>query len=294
MFNHNAYLINIKNAVFTKNAFLRASSIGMSMLSSCNDCVENLLIEDNLFVEGEIGLGLWSFPDITANNITVRKNVFMHIGRARPTNRHLSWAIGQGMHSIEDLTIEDNIIAHQTRDSLAGNTSVIELNNQHTNTTIRNNIIYNYKSSHGLFRFGKVNAGSSIHVEENTFHSISQNPRLFFLDLHGSTTLANNHYFADAWSTIWFSLDWNTHIDFTEWAASSGEENPSFELPNYANPDITLEDYLSVENLGTSLTDYISLLTNQGKEGWDQRLEIPVVNQFIRSGFDLVESSMER
>ena len=108
-------------------------------------------------------------------------------------------------------------------------------------------------------------------------------------DSHQIATYTHNQYLAESWNTIWFAQGWQTQIDRHDWSVFSGEENPSFDLPEYANAEITLEDYLMTENLGSTLTDLVSQMTDQGKEGWDQRLEVTLINQFLRSGFELVE-----
>jgi NTE family protein len=52
-------------------------------------------MDDNLYVEGEIGIGAGGNEPgpLRFKDVKITNNVFMHIGRDRPTNRDLGWYI---------------------------------------------------------------------------------------------------------------------------------------------------------------------------------------------------------
>ena len=128
------------------------------------------------------------------------------------------------------LTIEENLFINQEERSLAGNSFLVQLLGQTRNTLIRGNIAHNYKSDYGLIDLGRLSAGSQVHVEGNELHANSRGARLVFIDPQGESTFANNRYSAESWSTHWFVEAWNG-VELRDWSALSGEENPSFELP---------------------------------------------------------------
>jgi len=103
-FNHNAYFENIFNSIIRNNILSRASSIGMKFTSNSSreDGInlikaQNLIIDNNLVIEGEIGFSLGGNTDFNNGyrwkNINVLNNVFLNIGHSQPTNRALAWSI---------------------------------------------------------------------------------------------------------------------------------------------------------------------------------------------------------
>jgi len=104
MFNHNAYLVHLKNSVIVKNIISRASSMGIKFTSNSDkttgiNTIEsyNILIDNNLIIEGEIGLSLGGNNDFNNGyrwkNINVLNNTFLNIGHSQPTMRTLAWSI---------------------------------------------------------------------------------------------------------------------------------------------------------------------------------------------------------
>jgi hypothetical protein len=102
MFNHNTYFGATRDTVFRNNLFLRASSIGNKFTSNTTSGINeiktwNVLIDNNLYVEGEVGISLGGNSDQNNGprwrNIQVTNNVLMHIGRTQPTLRTLGWGL---------------------------------------------------------------------------------------------------------------------------------------------------------------------------------------------------------
>jgi len=103
-FNHNAYFEDLKNSTITNNISSRSSSIGIKFSSNPDKLtglnaskVYNLLIDNNLFIEGELGVSLGGNRDFNNGyrwkNINVLNNVFLNIGHSQPTSRKLAWSI---------------------------------------------------------------------------------------------------------------------------------------------------------------------------------------------------------
>jgi len=103
-YNHNAYITDSSNLVITENLSSRSSSIGMKFASNSNSELKldtinsyNILLKDNVIIEGEVGFSLGGNKDFNNgyrwDNIIVVDNVFTNIGRTRPTNRALAYNI---------------------------------------------------------------------------------------------------------------------------------------------------------------------------------------------------------
>jgi hypothetical protein len=73
--------------------WLRSASIGNKFRGDHLRSLGNLLLDDNLFVDGELGPGIsGNYPGPFRNvNVNLVNNVLADIGRSRPTNRHLAW-----------------------------------------------------------------------------------------------------------------------------------------------------------------------------------------------------------
>ncbi len=123
-YNHNAYLANMKDTVITGNIFARASSIGIKLAANADKDkkinsikAKNIVIKDNLFVEGEIGISAGGNRDFNNGyrweNISIIDNVMLHVGNSQPTRRGLAWHIDVqdwdgGLVSNNHLLFNDN------------------------------------------------------------------------------------------------------------------------------------------------------------------------------------------
>jgi hypothetical protein len=112
MYNHNMYL-NANGLVVRDNIIARASSMGIKMRSDSTGDADDLVFENNLLVDGEIGIGIGGNTSEPArfSNVTIRNNVFSEVGIGNPTNRNFSWmlSVTDNVHA----TIENNYPPHQ-------------------------------------------------------------------------------------------------------------------------------------------------------------------------------------
>ena len=103
-FNHNIYFENSENLVIRKNLLSRSSSIGIKFASNSSSVTKmntvnssNILIENNVITEGEVGLSIGGNTDFNNgyrwDNIQVKNNILTNVGRTRPTNRNIAFNI---------------------------------------------------------------------------------------------------------------------------------------------------------------------------------------------------------
>lgn len=96
MYNHNLYLSEVNDVTIRNNKILNASSMGIKFRSDVAGGSKNILVENNYFLHGEIGVGVGGNvvgPD-RFQNVKVINNTFEAIGATAPTKRNLAWGIG--------------------------------------------------------------------------------------------------------------------------------------------------------------------------------------------------------
>ena len=143
-FNHNIYFENSDNLIIRKNLLSRSSSIGIKFASNSNNNTKidtvnssNILIENNVITEGEVGLSIGGNTDFNNgyrwDNIQVINNILTNVGRTRPTNRNIAfnievndWKSGQVCSNLL-LDKEDKTLTNTKGISVTGHTGEIEI-----------------------------------------------------------------------------------------------------------------------------------------------------------------------
>ena len=128
-FNHNVYIADSSNLIIERNLSSRSSSIGMKFTSNSNTTTKidtinsyNILLKDNLIVEGEVGFSIGGNKDYDNgyrwDDIQLVNNVITNVGRTQPTNRNIAF----------NLDVEDwqsgNICGNIITDNAANLTNV--------------------------------------------------------------------------------------------------------------------------------------------------------------------------
>lgn len=248
-----AYLFNVHNAVVRNNAVLRASSLGLDFRSDNPADASNILVHDNLFVEGEVGLSISGQGSSLRkfNGVTVTDNVFLHIGRSRPTDRYISWALNlDGVYGSNSL-VSGNLFALQEAPSLAGNSFAIK--------TMVNN--------------------------ENLPPAYTSLLTQLF---PGGYSLSANHYYSADNGNQWFPDNLTNRVANSGRAAYSGELKPLFSpQTGYPDPSVRLEGYITSLGLGNSDQDFLNAIRGQSANTWNVSLEAAAINHYFRAGFGI-------
>ena len=146
MFNHNTYIAESVQLALVGNMFLRASSMGNKFRSDHPHGEKNIEVRDNLYVEGEIGVGIGGnipeFKNGTAHfdNVSVVDNVFVEIGRAQPTNRTLAWPID--VNDWRGGQVSRNLVLNVTKPSVT-NAFGVHVHGAFHDAEFADNVIYN-------------------------------------------------------------------------------------------------------------------------------------------------------
>lgn len=300
MFNHNTYFSNCHDTVFRGNMFLRASSMGNKWTANSGPgSARNLTMDNNLYIEGEIGIGAGGNKPgpLRFKNVTITNNVFMHIGRAMPTSRELGWDI-----SIADWDgglVAGNLLLHQNTDKVNGVYGIHICSARDKgkyngtgvhcrNISIRDNIMYGLRTSYGGILITEGQCLSGITISDN----LIQFPGLqsVLISAQGSLTgmaFSNNTYFSGIAPGKWFSAgeDKKSNADFAAWVAATGDTGSAARQVGFRDPARTVEAYNASLGGKATLEDFIEQARKQSRANWRKEYTAAAVNAYIRAGF---------
>ncbi|WP_428243555.1 right-handed parallel beta-helix repeat-containing protein [Gynuella sp.] len=299
-FNHNMYFVEPRNTIIRNNFFLRSSSIGSKFTSNTTSGVNqvkswNLLVDNNLYLEGEVGIGLSGNKD--QNNgprfreIYVTNNVILSMGTTQPTGRDLGW--GLDIADWESGLVENNIFAHWGKyDSQNNNNYAIDVVGHVTDTVIRNNIIYDIYSNQVLVRFTDYEDITSFTFEGNEIqgkNADTQRPgrMLQYSVSPGVGLLKDNYYYSEMPQDSWFSGQGEATLSLDAYRTYTKDSTSKAVLRQYYSPERTVKTYLSdvMQSSNTSTEYLVSLLKKQSKRSWNKFLTTDYINTYIRGGF---------
>ena len=237
LFNHNTYFCGARDTVFRGNMFLRASSMGNKWTANEGPAsTRNITIDDNLYVEGEIGIGMGGnvAGPLRFKDVKITNNVLMHIGRDRPTNRELGWYIE--ILDWDGGLVSGNLLLHQQNEKVR---NVFGINmsyhgetqeggphkavGEHSrNIKIQDNIVYGLLNGYGV-TFNKCQNLSNVSFTGNLIQFPDLTTRVLLMDaLTTNVAFANNKYFSGEESDAWFKLN-EKDVDFKAWTKDSGD-----------------------------------------------------------------------
>ncbi len=282
IYNHNLYL-NGHDMVIRDNVLSRASSIQIKLLSDTTGDMSGLTIENNHFVEGEIGVSIGgnSNEPYRFTSSTIRRNVLSDIGRSRPTTRSLAWGIE--VQDNDGLLVEDNAFLNQRQRGVDNSYALAIAATPQRDVTVQGNLFYRIQN-HSL-QVSAVAGHQGMVVSGNTFADPDQGSCL--VDHSGpftGYTYQGNRYFSSAAPSSWFCRSGAGSL--AAWKTESGEGDASAlsELA-FPAPDRTVETYAATLGLGSTLQGFLDAALAQTRLNYDARLGAPAINDYIRAGF---------
>lgn len=289
MFNHNTYFGEARDTLFRNNLFLRASSIGSKFTSNTTSGTNaikawNLVIDNNLYVEGEVGISLGGNDDQNNGprwrNIHVTNNVMMHIGRTQPTLRTLGW--GLDVNDWDSGIVSGNIFT-TWGDATLNNNYAIYTHGDTNDVSYTGNITYNVHSGGPLVYFldGALNKRSQYTGNDL---SINNAGTLVSYTLTSNNGFGNNYFYSTAAASRWFLIN-GTNSTLDQYRAASGDTTSVAGRRGYAHPERTVETYLASLGHATDMNSFVALLTQQSKFNWVPALQAAAINDYIRAGF---------
>lgn len=290
-FNHNTYFSNSHDVVFRNNLFLRPSSIGNKWISDTAAASgRNITIENNLYVEGELGISMGgnSVGAYRFKNIRIANNVMLDIGRSRPTKRTLGW--GLDILDWDGGTVANNYFLHNASDTV-NNVHAISVLGQTgiRNITFTGNTIYGMKSNGPLVGFGGTMNG--VVFNRNSIQSQGINSALVSTAGFTGLSFSNNSYFSTLAVSKWFSVD-DVSTDLAGWIIKSGETGSKGSAVSYPDPNRTVESYHASLGKPATLAAFISEARKQSKANWRREYTAAAANDWIRAGFGVVNTAV--
>lgn len=293
-FNHNTYFSDANDTISRRNIFLRPSSIHQkwtanSPQSGSVDQImsRNILISDNLFVGGEVGISAGGNTDKQTGprwaNINIIDNVLLAIGRDRPTNRNLGWYV-----EVDDWSggeICGNYLLNNDNPDVT-NLIGISITGHSSEVAATKNIIYGLKrnTSSGI---GAINIDSApkngIVVAENRIQLINSQMKVLTADAGIDASYQGNVYFSDADITQWFTLKGDKY-GFDDWVMFSGDIGSRVdETTSY--DERSFETYLSSIGFSDSIDEFMEEIVSQSRSSWSQVFTAEAINAYIRDGY---------
>ncbi len=287
MFNHDTYFAECSDTVFRGNMFLRASSIGNKWRSDKTGESRNVLLDDNLYVEGEIGMSIGGNTDAPLRfaNVRVTNNVMLDVGRSRPTGRTLAWYFG--IADWDGGLVANNCLLHQASDQVRNAYGIHMGGGSTRNVVIRDNIICGIKTnSAGLILTGAP-AQHDITLSDNAIQFPQVGGRLAAAEgpLAGFV-LRGNIYFSSRPAGEWFSVD-GSACDLSAWMQKTGEKGAVGRKIDYPDPDRTTETYMASLGKPGTFAAFLASVHAQRKGHWDPALTASAVNDYVRAGFGM-------
>lgn len=285
MFNHNAYISSVHNIKIVNNYFLRAASMGLKMRSDETGKSKNIDISGNVFYEGEIGIGLGGNTSKRARfqNAQVSQNVFLNIGRARPTNRTLAWGLGLTGH--KGLKVYQNHFLNYGSQKVR-NTHGINIGGELEDAQIHQNFFYHIKQR-SLMVSGKGIKNTMI--ERNIIHArhSKREPVAMYNETQSLLKLRNNIYRGESAKKLVFEID-KKKTGFNEWQKLKAVSGAQFEnSPKYLDPNRSLATYLK-DQFGRAGDEQVFIqkhLQAQTRLNWNSKYTAQYFVRYISDGF---------
>ncbi|HEC58026.1 hypothetical protein LCGC14_0480240 [marine sediment metagenome] len=174
-FNHNAYLADMLDTVIINNIFSHSSSIGIKLATygnnseSKNEVIsKNIIVDNNLFIEGEVGISAGGNTDYNNGyrwkNMTITNNVLLNIGKSQPTRRTLAWYIEAD--DWDGGVISGNYLLCNNNSDVK-NVLGVYVKGLGRNISVQDNILYGLKGSNERMIFTSTNENQTDILFEN-------------------------------------------------------------------------------------------------------------------------------
>lgn len=280
MLSHNLYMTGAKKVLIQNNYFLRPSSIGIKITSNPNShrgTSEEVIIQNNVFVEGEVGISAGGNYDgpFRHRNFFILNNALFAIGRKPPTNRKI--AFGIEIRDWDGGLVANNILSDFPKNpSDAWALHITQSKNGGSrNTVICNNTILGFyppQNRKAAIRLELPFANDINNRLEKNYLSLAQPALVISWDGNAQNqwTLSSNFYVSLEAPTFQWQGE---KVGFNAWCNLAKDKNSQ----HLSTRDFyqTFESYFEKFGFADAKLESILalLLTNQGNGQWNPKLE---------------------
>lgn len=278
IYNHNAYLtahrIQIEN-----NVFARSSSIHVKLRADVPGEVRDVRIEDNFFVEGEIGVSIGGnkLAPGRFQDATIRRNVFSEMGKTRPTGRTIAWGIDA--QDTRGLVISQNLFLDQDEPGVTRSWGVALRGVLNEHVLIDRNL---FSRIQGASLSSRHDARArDVRVTGNLFYSPEMPSCLIAHtgDFEG-LSFSGNRYLGPQ-DQGWFCIKEDT-LPLDAWVVRSGESDARRPDPLSEDLRVNLAAYAKHSGAAATNAEFLEAARLQSRLAWDSRFEAKQINAFFR------------
>lgn len=291
MFNHNTYFCDCHNVTFRNNIFMRGSSMNNKFTANLGvGSASNINLENNLYLDGEIGVGMGGNVNTSYKFIGSRivGNVFTEIGRSCPTNRNLGW--GLDVEDWDGGVVDSNYFLHNTTTQVS-DSYAISVEGGTRNVSITKNVVYDLddlgQNPNGAgIRVKSRPAKSGITVSGNFFQEPVQ--KLYMADFAVASDVAgflfsDNSYYLKAGVTAAFRVA-GADTSWAKWSAATNDTS-SISKVLFLEPTRSIATYQGSLGATSSIDSFITACRNQSRDSWDARYTAEAVTAWLKAGF---------
>lgn len=297
IFNHNTYFSGCHDVTFRGNMFLRAASSGNKWTANHGKgSARNIVIDDNLYVEGEIGISMGGNNPgpLRFANIRITNNVMLDMGRGQPTLRTLGWYLD--IMDWDGGLVAGNCFAHQASKDVSNVYAIhvgrhkggngVNGTSVHTrNVTVSDNVIHGLRSGAAAIIISQSDSLSDVLFSRNLVQPGGQTAGVLHLrDGLGGVVFQANVY--DSGEGDWGRIG-DSALGFDEWVVKSGETNAVSRMLRFPDPDRTVETYMATLGGEPTLDAFIAEARKQSKANWRKEFTASAVNAYVREGFGI-------
>jgi hypothetical protein len=245
------------------------------------------LIENNLSIRGAQGITVGISYAQDYCTATIRNNVIIE---SRNNQNGQSLGLGVVLNKVQSADVDGNILCHSTDGDYG---TAISTSSQNRGSTIRNNIVYHWKSrtppgwGDETVRISGTPEG---HISV-TGNQLQQGSNAKMIVLGSATTpsglvsFGGNTYHSARAASAWFQPNDNQSLGFSGWSSMMGEPGSQAWQLNYPDPGRTIGSYnATLGRPGTTL-DFLTQARMQSRDNWRPAYTAAVVNNYIRAGF---------
>lgn len=291
---HNTYCTGMYSTIFRDNMFLRAASIGNKFTANYGPgSVRDVLVDNNLYVDGEIGISMGGNRPGPLRWVhwRVTNNVMLDLGRSRPTGRRLAWYMGAT--DWDGGIIAGNLFLHQPREEIR-NVRGLRLaagSDQAGSDVYMRNVLVCDNVFHGLrnARAAIVLTGHSrlrdVTIADNLlqFPGLSS-PLVAAEGLGEGVAFRRNTYWSGAEPDQWFIVG-DAALSFERWVEKAGEQDARRQRVAFPEPNRCIETYMASLGMEPSIDAFVAAVRTQSKRTWRREFTAAAVNKWIRAGF---------
>ena len=322
---HNLYYSKCWNTALVRNLWLRSASIGNKFRADDLRSIGNLLLDDNLFVDGELGPGIsGNYPGPYRNvNVNLVNNVLTDIGRSQPTNRTLAWYLP--LADWDGGNIANNLLIHQRHPKVANAYGIQlraakplidrktgkpiaegrgSLKGRTRNVRIFRNVVHGIRMSSGQAALKLQDNGEggfkNVRIYDNQFQCQVYAGTLAAVDSLEGLTFEGNTWFTLAEGKP-FRLGRGRRpreLSFKEWVQATGEKEARYEKIAYPDANRSIESYM--RKLGYKGTDealyarFFAEARKMRRGAWRAVFTARAINGYFRKGFAMKRLDLDK